>query len=213
MAVLWWSGGIVRNSLVGFWSPTLTVKDPQIPNLPLESPGGGVWEINISDIGSGSDLILRNKLFTISDSGLGTDNLAALKVFFTLLESGSGSDTINVNPGFILVGITDVGVGTDFVFQRATIVLLDSGLGNDVPVVKAEIDIVDAGSGTDAILAKLFKLLNDYGYGSEEVMTTSPAKFVQDFGVGVDLLNLYFGGRKPRRVMLRVLTKKPPKKY
>ena len=38
---LWQTGRIVRNRLADFWSPTLTVKDPQIPHLPLETPSGG----------------------------------------------------------------------------------------------------------------------------------------------------------------------------
>jgi hypothetical protein len=39
---IWWrTGNRGVPKTLGFWSPTLIVKDPQIPHLPLESPSGG----------------------------------------------------------------------------------------------------------------------------------------------------------------------------
>lgn len=41
------SGRLRQSPLIGFWSPSLTVKDPQIPNLPLETPSGGTTYFGI----------------------------------------------------------------------------------------------------------------------------------------------------------------------
>ena len=36
-----WRSGLLRNPISDFWGPTLTARNPQIPNLPLETPSAG----------------------------------------------------------------------------------------------------------------------------------------------------------------------------
>ncbi len=40
----WKSGRLLGFPTLGFWGPSLSVRDPQIPNLPLETPSGGAGE-------------------------------------------------------------------------------------------------------------------------------------------------------------------------
>jgi hypothetical protein len=37
----WKSGRLISSPIADFWGPTLTARDPQIPNLPLETPSSG----------------------------------------------------------------------------------------------------------------------------------------------------------------------------
>ena len=34
----WWSGRLMSDNIADLWAVSLTIQDPQIPNLPLETP-------------------------------------------------------------------------------------------------------------------------------------------------------------------------------
>lgn len=90
---LWQSGRRVLDRLAGFWSPTLSVKDPQIPHLPLGEPVCGHASIS----GAGALIVIAVAgmigLASISD-GPGHVTATGVKAAFNSVSiSGNGSIT------------------------------------------------------------------------------------------------------------------------
>jgi len=178
----------------------------------------------MSDSGIGTDSPGLTVKFSIADTGVGNDVLALIRALLGLADSGVGSEIVTAGGQMTPINISDLGAGADIpgikalvpvlesgsgaeiIGLKALIPILESGVGADAAGLKMAFMIPDTGAGTDTVLLKLFKALADSGYGIEQVITTSPTKFISDSGQGIDvLIVLGTGGRKPSRVPPRAV--------
>ena len=131
------SGGLVDTGVNGFWSPTLTAKDPEIPYLPLEDAAGGGYTLN-GDAGAytiaGTAATLIHNRVLNGDAGAyvltgtpatllhnrvlnadpGAYALAGTDATFVYTPSGTVY-TLNAEPGAYSIS----GAGASFVYSGA----------------------------------------------------------------------------------------------
>lgn len=100
----WRSGRGIWPQWRGYWSPTLTVKDPQIPHLSLETPSGQAGYVDLAATLAGAEQItaalslLRDLAATMAGSETIT---AALGRLMNLLSSATGATAATAALGLV----------------------------------------------------------------------------------------------------------------
>lgn len=92
--VFWWYSGSINSSVTRFWGPTLTVRDPQIPNLPLETADVGIVAVAVDTV-------------TFSDSADATTTRVAAATDTISLTDSADAITTRVAEAQDTVAFTD----------------------------------------------------------------------------------------------------------
>ena len=125
---------------------------------------------------------------TISDTSIGSDQIANLQVSLGINDTASGTDSA---PGANVASlVSDAAVGTDALSDLAVIAnVIDAATGLDnIPGANVALTLSDAGSGADTIsTVSVTLLLGDNAIGADSVSVLSEVlKTISDFGAGAD---------------------------
>jgi len=145
----------------------------------------------VQDSGVGSDVINELKAFlNIQDTGLGSDDLAIIANLF-LSDDGSGADSGTFTKGGVVYKtLQDSGIGVDSISIRAILSVSDSGTGADSDEEKAIMKISDTGSGITNINVKALLKILDSGVNLDTVNKGSAAYLIQELGTFVDQISV-----------------------
>lgn len=186
------SVGQGSGTAIDFFVDNFVAADAYLPDKVNVSDGGSgldVLTINASatltDSGSSSDSIayLQAKV-PISDEGLGSDALSSLQAQIPVSDAGAGSDNVEVQ-GTMLV--SEVSSGEDSIANlQGRISVFDSGLSSDAVSIQAQIFISDAAASLDSAIVNVSSVVIDVGLGSDALTVALPIS-ISDVGLGADI--------------------------
>ena len=146
------------------------------------TPGGPTY-VNISDTGSGSDVVSLQANVPLSDVGLGTESLS-LQAQIPVSDSGLGTDTVlGVNQALV----SESGAGSDAMSIQAQVPLAESCAGADTLGVQAQISVGDAGSGAETFAIQAQIPIQDAAVGSDAAVIQGQIP-VAETGAGNDAI-------------------------
>ena len=109
----WRSGGGIWPQERGYWSPTLTVKDPQIPHLPLETAAGqgGYVDMAATFTGVQDSAAGLGVLRALTASLTGVETITAALERLVGLAAGAGGETAAAAAMGVLRGLAAIAEG------------------------------------------------------------------------------------------------------
>ncbi len=156
-------------------------------------PNGSITIKNISDTGTGSDLISQvvNSL-SISDTGTGVDLFGGFNASLSVPDAGSAIDS---NPSTsVSFSVLDTGSAVDTITQvLSSLIISDSGSAIDIiSQTLISLLIQDSGSGTENLnlLTELLKTVQDVGTGTDSISSPVISLSISDSAGAVDIIDI-----------------------
>lgn len=162
--------------------------------------------VPLADTGSGTDGISVTVTTTIADTATGADQLSVLTgtdqnqawpgVAWMFLSPNSASVQMGgsrVASGDQVIGLPDIGSGTDAVTANAAVPLADTATATDALSVTVTVTVTDTADATDALSVAAAVALADTAAGVDTVTVTATVPF-GDTATGVDGVTVQAAG-------------------
>lgn len=156
--------------------------------------------LTLADSGTANDKLTVSAAVPLTDTASETDSVGSNLALTTLIDSGAGTDTVNVQQGSTPF-LTNGGTGQDILSVSVAVPLADTGSANDLANLGVPVTATDSGSGTDhiAIAISQTATLSDSGTGIDALLGTAQVT-LNDLAIAAEqeslsaLLNLSEGG-------------------
>lgn len=180
-----------RNTLkdpATFYTLGSTVAGGVDPDAVLVEDVDTTTEKNVTDSGSGSDVIGILAQIAIAETATGADVISILALL-SIAETGSATDSVAL---LALIPIAESATGVDAVNVAVFVPVGDSGSGTEVIVILANIAVNETATGADTVDAEQTAdiiAITDSASGSDAVGVLAQLG-ISDSAVGADTLNL-----------------------